>query len=97
MIGRTCTSDEAGITTGRFVSVCGAIGVSSIASTAGCTIGPPAARLYAVDPVGLAMIKPSARTRVTGSSPTITEISMMRDSAPFVITMSLSTMCSANG
>ena len=45
MIGRTWTSDAAGMTTGRLVSVCGAIGVSSIASTAGWTIGPPAARL----------------------------------------------------
>ena len=43
------------------------------------------------------MIRPSARTRVTGSSPTATDISMMRDSAALVITMSLSTMCSANG
>ena len=58
------------MTIGRLVSVCGAIGVSTIASTFGCTIGPPAARLYAVDPVGVAMISPSARTRVTRPSPT---------------------------
>ncbi len=43
--GRTSTCESAGITTGRLVSVCGAIGVMTRASTAGCTIGPPAARL----------------------------------------------------
>ena len=36
---------EAGSTSGRCVSVCGAIGVKTIASTAGCRIGPPAERL----------------------------------------------------
>src|SRR5256885_9496386 len=36
--------DVAGITIGRFVSMCGAIGVSTRASMVGCTIGPPAAR-----------------------------------------------------
>ena len=34
-----------GMTIGRLVSVCGAIGVRTSASTLGCTIGPPAARL----------------------------------------------------
>ena len=48
-----------GITIGLFVKVCGAIGVTSSASTLGCTMGPPAARLYAVEPVGLAMTNPS--------------------------------------
>ena len=51
---------------GRLLSVCGAMGVMISASMAGCTIGPPADRLYAVDPVGIAMIKPSALTVVTG-------------------------------
>ena len=32
-------------TTGRVVSVCGAIAVRTTASSAGCTIGPPADRL----------------------------------------------------
>ena len=36
---------EAGMTIGRLLSVCGAIGVITSASAAGCTIGPPAARL----------------------------------------------------
>jgi hypothetical protein len=56
-----------------------------MASTTGCTIGPPAARLYAVDPVGVATISPSAFTRVTNSSPTKTERSVIRARAALVI------------
>jgi len=44
-VGCTRTSADAGMTSGRFVSVCGAIGFSTSACTAGCTIGPPAERL----------------------------------------------------
>ena len=50
------TGEAHGITIGRLVSVCGAIGVRISASMFGWTIGPPAARLYAVDPVGDAAI-----------------------------------------
>ena len=57
---RGLTGLEPATTTGRFVSVCGAIGVIVRPSTRGCTIGPPAERLYAVVPVGLAMMRPSA-------------------------------------
>ena len=74
------------------MSVCGAIGVSTSASTRGCTIGPPAARLYAVEPVALAMIRPSALTLVTSPLLTETDSSMMRDSAALVNTTSFSTM-----
>lgn len=38
----------------------GQIGVTTRVSTDGCTIGPPADKEYAVDPVGVDMIKPSA-------------------------------------
>lgn len=38
----------------------GHTGVSSIAGTLGCTMLPPAATLYAVLPVGVASIMPSA-------------------------------------
>eukprot|EP00182_Erythrolobus_australicus_P006046 CAMPEP_0185838784 /NCGR_PEP_ID=MMETSP1353-20130828/13564_2 /TAXON_ID=1077150 /ORGANISM="Erythrolobus australicus, Strain CCMP3124" /LENGTH=37 /DNA_ID= /DNA_START= /DNA_END= /DNA_ORIENTATION= len=34
----------------------------------GCTIDPPEESEYAVDPVGVAMITPSAWTRVTRTS-----------------------------
>ncbi len=39
--------------------VWGQMGVKSSAGTPGCTMLPPAARLYAVEPVGVAIIKPS--------------------------------------
>ena len=55
------TRDVAGTTTGRLVSVCGQIGVTTNARTSGVTIGPPAASVYAVDPVGVATMSPSAR------------------------------------
>ncbi len=42
--------DSPGITIGRIVSRCGQIGVTIMQFTAGITIGPFAARLYAVDP-----------------------------------------------
>ena len=86
------TSASAGMTTGRLVSVCGAIGLSTSALTAGCTMGPPADRLYAVDPVGLAMMSPSALKRATKSPPTATENSTIRDREPPVTATSLSTL-----
>ena len=60
---------------GRFVSVCGAMGVRTIASALGWMMGPPAARLYAVEPVAVAMIRPSALTLVTSPLTTETESS----------------------
>src|SRR5205823_14107442 len=45
---------------GRCVSECGHTGFITRAFTAGVRIGPPAAREYAVDPVGVAMISASA-------------------------------------
>jgi hypothetical protein len=41
-------------------SVCGQIGVARIHSTLGTTTGPLADREYAVDPVGVAKMIPSA-------------------------------------
>ena len=52
------------MTIGRLVKVWEAIGVSTIASIAGNRSGPPAERLYAVDPVGVEMMSPSARYAV---------------------------------
>ena len=46
---------------GRFDNVCGEIGTSDIAGKPGCRIGPPLESAYAVEPVGVAIIKPSAR------------------------------------
>ena len=42
-------------------SIWGQIGVITIASVSGERIGPPAEREYAVEPVGVAIIIPSAR------------------------------------
>ena len=47
--------------TERFPNVCGQIGVITNALTRGPIIGPPAERLYAVDPVGVETINPSAQ------------------------------------
>ena len=58
-------------------------------------MGPPAERLYAVVPVGLAMMRPSALIRIIDSPSTETDSSMMRESAPCVTTTSFSTMRSA--
>ena len=54
-------------------------------------IGPPAERLYAVDPVGVATIKPSARKLETNAPETVTRISTMRASALLLMVASLST------
>ena len=50
-----------GSTIGRLVNVCEQIGVMTTASIVGNRIGPPADSEYAVDPVGVEMISPSAR------------------------------------
>jgi hypothetical protein len=55
---------------GRKLRVCGQIGVITNAGTDGAIIGPPALMEYAVDPVGLATIKPSLFTLVTHSPST---------------------------
>lgn len=53
---------------GRKDSVCAHIAVTRITGFSGCDRDPPAARLYAVEPVGVAMQIPSARTVVKCSS-----------------------------
>lgn len=45
------STEESGNTTGRNDNVCAQMGVMSIAGTDGCTMDPPAASEYAVDPV----------------------------------------------
>jgi len=49
-----------GSTTGRTASVCGEIGVAMMPSMVGTRIGPPADKLYAVEPVAVATMIPSA-------------------------------------
>src|SRR6056297_3835110 len=50
-----------GITMGRTFKLCGAIGVKTKLPDLGYKIGPPQLKEYPVDPVGVAMIKPSAQ------------------------------------
>ena len=60
---------------GRTVSVCGAMGVRMTASVPGASSGPPAESEYAVEPVGVAKISPSAQYVLSGAPPARTSIS----------------------
>jgi len=51
----------AGNTIGRLLSVCGQMGTIAMVSSEGCMIGPPPDSAYAVDPVGVVTMTPSAR------------------------------------
>src|ERR1039457_5708439 len=67
-----------GTMTGRLVSMCGQMGVRQMAGTDGKIIGPPAESEYAVDPVGVARISPSALYLQTYCASTCTSRSIMR-------------------
>src|SRR4029077_3521779 len=69
-IGCTVTTAVAGSTSGRTASVCGQMAVTTMASTVGTTIGPPADMEYAVDPVGVLTMIPSAEYCATSSPST---------------------------
>jgi hypothetical protein len=56
---RRVIEEEAGNTSGRKDRLRGQIGVRTRALSDGWTIGPPAEREYAVEPVGVETIKPS--------------------------------------
>ena len=62
---------SAAVTTGLWVSEWGQIGVITSVAVPASTIGPPAARLYAVDPIGVATINPSALYSAILNSPTV--------------------------
>ena len=47
-------------TIGLLEIVCGQMGVRTRALSSGARMGPPAAKEYAVEPLGVAMIMPSA-------------------------------------
>lgn len=51
--------DDDGKTRGRNDKLLGHIGVRTNALKDGCTMGPPAEREYAVEPVGVDTIRPS--------------------------------------
>jgi len=55
------TGSFPGMTRGLEARVNGQIGLIMMALISGWTAGPPAARLYAVEPVGVETMRPSAR------------------------------------
>jgi hypothetical protein len=58
MLTRTSLRD--GMITGLAVSVCGEMAMMVSTSLVGVTIGPPVAREYPVEPVGVVTMMPSA-------------------------------------
>jgi hypothetical protein len=56
-------------TSGRAVSVCGAMKLTTYPSTPQARIGPEFARLYPVEPAGVAATSPSQRTWPTSLPP----------------------------
>ena len=56
---RSVIDEEAGNTRGLKERLRGQIGVRTIALSEGCTMGPPADKEYAVEPVGVDTIRPS--------------------------------------
>src|SRR5512139_1018876 len=86
------TTALSGSTIGLFVSVWGQIGVSTMQPVVGYSIGPPAERQYAVDPVGVDTIRPSALNVVTYALSTQVSRSIILARAPLLMTTSLSTV-----
>ena len=78
--------------TGRADSVCGLSGTSVSAGTAGCRIGPCAESAYAVEPVGVATMMPSARSGRRIRRRRASSNSISRPCEPLPITASLSAM-----
>ena len=74
---------------GRFVNVCGQMGVRQMALTVGKTMGPPAEREYAVEPVGVEMMRPSALYSQMKLSPAQASRSTMRAMADLAMTTSI--------
>mmetsp|Transcript_10821 Transcript_10821/g.39198 ORF Transcript_10821/g.39198 Transcript_10821/m.39198 type:complete len:309 (-) Transcript_10821:1110-2036(-) len=90
---RIVSTTESGSTSGRNDSVCGQMGTNSTPLTPGCTMLPPAASEYAVDPVGVEIMTPSASTFVIGFPSMLTSRSISVLFAPRSMTTSFRTMC----
>src|SRR5260370_18050310 len=75
-------SDVSATIIDRFVRTCGQIGVITKTPDSGSRIGPPAESEYAVDPVGVATIRPSALNSVSGSPLTRVHSTTRRESSP---------------
>src|SRR5438067_11761658 len=72
----------------RLVRTCGQIGVITNTPQSGSRIGPPAESEYAVEPVGVAIIKPSALNSVSDSPLTRVRNRINRDNSPRLKTAS---------
>src|SRR6266550_865902 len=90
-IGWIVTTAVAGRTRGRTASVCGQMAVTTMASTVGTTIGPPADIEYAVEPVGVLTMIPSAEYCATSSPSTETLSRRTRATPPLCTTTSFRT------
>src|SRR5215218_7887603 len=86
----TASTDVGATTSGRANSAWALIGTISNASTPGHTTGPPALKLYAVEPVGVAQTTPSQPQRERGRPSTSTTTSSIRSRAAFSTLASLS-------
>ena len=86
----TASTEVGATTSGRAKSACALIGTISSASTPGQTTGPPALKLYAVEPVGVAHTTPSHPQRDSGRPSTSTTTSSIRSRAAFSTLASLS-------
>ena len=85
----TAITEVGATTSGRAKSACALIGTSSSASTPGQTTGPPALKLYAVEPVGVAQTTPSQPQRESGRPSISTITSSIRSRAAFSTLASL--------
>ncbi len=85
---RTRSFSPAPTRSGRKAREWGQIGVARSASTVGRTIGPPAESEYAVEPVGVATMSPSAARVPMGVRPMRSSKWTMRDSSDWWITTS---------
>src|SRR5260370_700620 len=94
-IGSTVTVACDGTTSGRTPTGWGQIPATTIASTEGTTIGPPAESAYAVEPVGVATTMPSAEYCPTSSPSTDTRNRITRATPPLWTTASFKTPGSA--
>src|SRR5439155_9465262 len=81
-------SDVSATIMDRFVRTCGQIGVITRTPDSGSRIGPPAESEYAVEPVGVATIKPSALNSVSASPLTRVRNNTKRESSPRLKTAS---------
>ena len=83
--------DWSGMTMCRFVRVKGQIGLSSNERMLGWMMGPPADKEYAVEPVGVEMMRPSARYDVMYWSSTRTSRLTILAGPPLLMTISFNT------